>query len=492
MASDTQERSLVLINTLLIDGVAVPGDGERLDVFNPATEERIGTVGAASGEQVDAAFAAARRAFDEGPWPHMSGAERGAHITRVADLFEARIPDFLHLLVTEVGTPVAIAEAIHTGAALKNLRHFAELASVDRTVDLPDHPGPPWPSASRVAYRPAGVVSAISAYNYPLSIGTWKIGAAFAAGCTSVLMPSPRTPAATLMFGELLREAELPRGVVNVVAGGPEMGIRATDRTDIDRVSFTGSVPVGQAIMRQAATNLANPMLELGGKSANIVLPGYELDAESVAVMHGRYLRNAGQGCASPTRILVHEGQYDEFLELTQGAYADVGVGDPWDPDVIVGPLVRPEQREYVEGFVARAVEGGGEIVAGGGRPAHLTRGWYVSPTLIGGIGPRDELAQHEAFGPVAVVLPYRDVEEAIHIANDTPFGLAAYISSPTIEQAHHVAARLQAGSVYVNGGGAQRPEAPFGGFKHSGIGREGGEWGIREFMEAQHIQWRL
>jgi aldehyde dehydrogenase (NAD+)/betaine-aldehyde dehydrogenase len=205
--------------------------------------------------------------------------------------------------------------------------------------------------------------------------------------------------------------------------------------------------------------------------------------------MHLRYLRNAGQGCASPTRILVHQDAYEEFLSVTRRVFAGVGVGDPWDPDTVVGPLIRPDHRDRVEGFIDRALAAGGEIVAGGGRP-DLPRGWYVNPTLIGGVAPDAEIAQEEVFGPVAVIMTYRDLDEAIAVANGTNFGLAAYIHGADLEAAQALAARLQAGSVYINGGGGLRPDAPLGGVKASGIGREIGEWGVREYLEPQHVQW--
>ncbi|HWH21558.1 MAG TPA: aldehyde dehydrogenase family protein, partial [Solirubrobacterales bacterium] len=398
--------------------------------------------------------------------------------------------ELLPTLVTEVGTPVTLARAIHIDGASNHWHHFSELAARDLTEELGEHQGPPR-SASAVAYRPAGVAAAITAYNYPVTIAAWKLGAALAAGCTTVLMPSPRTPLATLLLAEIIAEAELPDGVINVVAGGPEVGRAATERPDIDRVSFTGSIAVGQAIMRQSAESLAGLHLELGGKSANIILPDFELTKEAVATMHLRYLRNAGQGCASPTRILVPAAKSGEFLALTREVYAEVEVGDPWDPAVVVGPLIRPEHRESVEGYVERALDAGGEILAGGGRPDR-ERGWFVNPTLIGGLAPDAELAQNEAFGPVGIMLTYETVEEAIAIANGTRYGLAAYISSSSLERAKGVAARLQAGSVFINGGGALRSDAPFGGFKASGVGREGGIYGVHEFLEAQHLQWAL
>jgi aldehyde dehydrogenase (NAD+)/betaine-aldehyde dehydrogenase len=483
-------KAPTIVQDLTVDGAAVAGKGAPIDVLNPATEEVVAQVPAATEGQVDEAVAAARAAFDTGPWPRMTPAERSAAMHRFADAFDARAEELVATIVAEVGTPVSLARPLQVQTPATHLRHFAELAERDRTEMLGPHDDGV-ASASLIAYRPAGVVSAIAAYNYPLTLAAHKVGAALAAGCTVVLTPSPRTPLATLALGEIGREAELPPGVLNVIAGGPEVGIRATNRPDVDRVSFTGSVAVGSAVMRQASANLTNVILELGGKSANIVLPGYELTEESVAPMHLRYLRNAGQGCASPTRILVHEDDYEEFLEVTRRVYAGVGIGDPWDPATVVGPLIRPEHRDSVEGYVTRAVEAGGRIVAGGGRPDE-PRGWYVNPTLVGDVDPSAEICQEEIFGPVGVILRYRDLDEAVAIANGTRFGLAAYIHSPDLDDALAIAPRLQAGSVYVNGGGGLRPDAPLGGFKASGIGREIGEFGVREYLEPQHVQWAL
>jgi aldehyde dehydrogenase (NAD+) len=340
-----------------------------------------------------------------------------------------------------------------------------------------------------VSFRPAGVVVGITAYNYPLMLAASKIGAAMAAGCTTVLLPSPRTPLTSLMLGEMALEAGLPPGVLNVIVGGPEVGAALTGRHDVDRVSFTGSVEVGQAIMSQCVEHVTGVVLELGGKSPDIVLPDFELTDESVLGIHARYLRNAGQGCASPTRILVHEDMHDEFLEITRRVFGMVAVGDPWDPNTIVGPLIRPEHRARVEGFVERACAAGGQVVAGGGRPDRP--GWFVNPTLVGNVGPDTEIAQEEIFGPVGVLLTYRDLDEAVAIANNSRFGLAAYVHGDE-ESARALAPRLRAGSVYINGGGGLRPDAPFGGWGASGIGREWGEEGIREFLEPQHIQWRI
>jgi aldehyde dehydrogenase (NAD+)/betaine-aldehyde dehydrogenase len=317
-----------------------------------------------------------------------------------------------------------------------------------------------------------------------------KIGAALAAGCTTVLLPSPRSPLTSIILGELALEAGLPKGVLNVIVGGPEVGVALTHRGDVDRVSFTGSVGVGQAIMRQAVDHVTAVVLELGGKSPAIVLPSLELDYDSVSQLHLRYMRNAGQGCASPTRILVPEAKIEQFLELSRQVFATVPVGDPWQPDTVVGPLIRPEHRERVEGFVARAVDGGGTLLAGGGRPA-LDRGWFMNPALIGDVPWDAEIAQEELFGPVSVLFAYRDLDHAVELANSTKFGLAAYILGPDLDEARALAARLRAGTVYINGGGGIRPDAPFGGWGVSSIGREWGAEGIREYLEPQHVQWR-
>ncbi len=478
----------LVLSHLVIDGKRVEGEGLPDVVLNPATEEVVAEVRAASLAQADAAIRGARRAADDGPWPRMSPAERSQALHRFADAFEARIPELVATIVTEVGTPVSLAEPLQVGSALTHLRHYADLAARDLSRDLGPATGPP--SHSTLAYRPAGVAVGITAYNYPLMLAASKIGAAMAAGCTTVLLPSPRTPLTSLVLGELGLEAELPPGVLNVVVGGAALGAAITQRPDVDRVSFTGSVEVGQAIMRQCVDHLSGVVLELGGKSPDIVLPGYPLDVESVRGIHLRYLRNAGQGCASPTRILVPRENLDEFAEATRAAYPTIGVGDPWDPATVVGPVIRPEHRARVEGFVERALAAGGEIVAGGGRPA-LDRGWYVSPTLVGSVEPTAEIAQEEIFGPVGVLLPYDDLDDAVQIANGTKFGLAAYVHGPDLDEARSLAPRLRAGTVYVNGGGGIRPDAPFGGWGASSIGREWGEEGVREYLEPQHVQWR-
>ncbi len=474
---------------LTIAGVGEPGEGPDLQVFNPATEELIATVGSADGRQTDRAIQAARTAFDEGPWSRFSPEERSLALNRLADVLERHTELLIASVVGEVGTPVTLTEQLQVATPIRHLRHYADVATTLAEVQLGSH-FDPVPSASVVAYRPAGVVAAITAYNYPLLLAISKIGASLAAGCTVVLLPSGRTPLTTLILGGLLEEAGFPPGTVNVLAGEADVAKQLTESPLIDKVTFTGSTTVGRHVMRQAATGLAGVMLELGGKSPLIVLPDTDL-ADIVLPIHMRYSRNAGQGCMSPTRLLVHQGQWDEFLERSTEAFELIRVGDPWDRSTDVGPLIRPEHRARVEQFVTDACDQGGRIAAGGGRP-DTERGWYTNPTLVVGVENSWPIAREEIFGPIGVALPYSTIDEAVALANDSEYGLAAYVYGDDTDTALGVAARLRAGTVTVNGGGGLRPDATIGGFKQSGIGREQGRWGIAEFLEPQHIQWAL
>jgi acyl-CoA reductase-like NAD-dependent aldehyde dehydrogenase len=472
---------------LTIDGRAVPGAGPEIEAVNPATERVTATVGAASVGQVDEAVAAARRAFPA--WAAAAPAERSAALHRLADLMERHSERLAAAIVNEVGTPIAFAEIMQVKLGISHLRWQAEAALRDRTVDLGEWHDPV-PTRSEVAYRPAGVVACITGYNYPLNLAIFKFGAALAAGCTVVLLPSPRTPLTTLWLGELFREAEIPAGVINVVLGGPEVGQHLTSHPLVDRVSFTGSDAVGAKIMEQAAAGLKGVTLELGGKSPNILLPG--VDAAGLAKdIHLRWARNGGQGCAALARLLVHESLVDEFLGASKEAFTALKVGDPWDRSVNIGPMIRPDHRARVQSYIDGALAEGGEIVLALDTPVP-DRGYFVNPVVIGGLPHSARAVQEEIFGPVAVLVPFADEEEAVRLANDTAYGLAANVFTPDVAHGRALAARLRSGTVWVNGGGNMRPDAPFGGFGRSGVGREIGEWGIREYLEVQHVQWRV
>jgi aldehyde dehydrogenase (NAD+) len=474
---------------LSIAGEPVAGRAEPVPVFNPANENELARVPQADLDQVDQAIAAARRAFDAGPWPRMSGGERAKLMFRFADCLETRQEELVAGVVSEVGTPINQTQVGQVGLPIQVLRIYAELARKERT----EHLGPNFegiPSDSLVAYQPVGVVGVITAYNYPVLLALRTMGGALAAGCTVVLTPSPKAPLTTLMLARAAEDAGLPPGVVNVMVGGPDVGRRLSTHPAVDKLAFTGSRSVGQKIMEQAAASIKGVTLELGGKSPSIVLPGF--DARPVVRrLHTRYLLNAGQGCAAPARMLVSRDYFDEFVELSREAFGKIKVGDPWDPKTIVGPLIRPEHRARVEGYVEEALQGGASVLAGGGRP-ELEKGWYMNPVLVGGVDNRSRIAQEEIFGPVGVVIAYDDVDDAVRKANDVDYGLAADVFTSSVKNGIEVARRLRAGSVYINGGGAFRPDAPFGGFKGSGFGREYGEWGVREFLQAQHVQWTL
>lgn len=478
---DSSHGATTVRTQLLIDGEDRPGRGERLNVVNPATEEVVADFQGASAEQVDEAVRAARRAFDEDrSW--RDSALRRSILLKFADLLMERRDALMDLLISEIGTPANL-KPNHIDTPATFIRWFAEQGVRDFTRNLGFNATRT--ATSYVAYRPAGVVAAITAFNYPILIGGTKVGAALAAGCTAVLLSSPQAPLTVLKLGELAREAGIPRGVLNIIAGGVEAGRALTEHPGVDKVSFTGSVNVGRQVMQQAAVGLRDVVLELGGKSAAIMLPGVDLERYAFQ-LHARYARNAGQGCGSPTRILVEESRYREFCELSRKAYEKIKVGDPRDPSTILGPVVSAAQRERIEAMVARAVEQGAEIIAGGGRP-DMPKGWYLNPTLVGGLDNSKELARQEIFGPVSVVLTYRTVEEAIRIANDSELGLKAYIFGPTAECLKLVP-ELRVGTVQVNGSSPLRPDAPMTGYKHSGVGSEWGEDGLREFMLPQHI----
>lgn len=479
-------RSVKWSLDLIIDGKKVAGKGAPLPVENPATEETIATVRQASLDQVDHAVTCAQRAFDSGAW--RDAKLRREVLLRLASQLEARQDEFTATLIQEMGTPISLCLPLHIGGSVAMMRYFAELAVLDRTRRLgPDGKIPP--TESIIRYEPTGVVAGIGAYNYPLLFIASKAAAAMAAGCTTVFMPSPLAPLSTLLFGEMALDAGLPPGVFNVIVGGPDIGRALTRHPDVAKVSFTGSVAVGRQVMLQAAEGIKDVVLELGGKSAAIVLPGADLAAVALP-LHGRYLRNAGQGCQSPTRLLVQEKQFDDFIEASRDAYTKIQVGDPWDPASLAGPLITEAHRARVEGFVNRAVRDGGRILVGGGRP-DINRGWFMNPTLIGGVSNQAEISRQELFGPVAVAIPYRDVDQAVAIANDSELGLAAHIYGP-LDAAKAVAERLRVGTVYINGGGQLRLDAVMGGWKQSGIGLEWGEDGVREFLEPQHIQWAI
>ena len=456
------------------------GEGAPIRIVSPVTEELVVEFPGASAAQVDEAVSSAKAAFDSGVWRDPQF--RKSVLLKFADLLQENRDALMEALITEVGSPVNL-KANHIDSPATFVRWFAEAATRDRTRHLGFNATQT--AVSTIAYRPVGVVAAITAFNYPILIGATKIGAALAAGCTAVLLSSPQAPLAVLLLGNLIRRAGFPPGVVNVLAGGADVGRALTEHSDVAKVSFTGSVNVGRQVMQQAAAGLRSVVLELGGKSAAIMLPGVDFNKYALS-LHTRYARNAGQGCGSPTRILVEESRYDEFVAISRKVYPQITVGDPRDPKTIVGPLVSSAQRDRIEAGVVKAVDEGAVILAGGGRP-DIKKGWFLNPTLVGGLDNQARLAREELFGPVSVVLTYRTVAEAIRITNDSPLGLKAYLFGATADCLKLVP-ELYVGTVQINGGSLLRPDAPMMGYKHSGVGAEWGEDGLREFLLPQHI----
>ena len=471
----------------LIGGELVEGAGEPLTLLNPATEEPYATVATASLEQLDAAVRSARAAFEDGRWSELDPERRSQLIHGACRVLWAHRDELSELVVTEVGCPVGTTSEHQVAGPIELFRWYAEAARRRHDRFLEPKLGSRR-SASVVRYVPVGVVAEITAYNYPLTLALNKLGAALATGNTVVVMPSPRAPVSTLRMGELLAESGIPDGVVNVVVGDAAVARALTEHPEVDLVAFTGSVEVGALVMAQAARTIKRVVLELGGKSPAVLLPGSDLETH-LRPLHQRWTRHAGQGCQCPTRHFVHASQWDEFVEQSREIMAGFVVGDPRDEGTDIGPVVSEGQRDRIAGYVDEALAAGGEVLASSPLP-DLPRGFWSQPLLIGGVDHSLRICQEEVFGPVAVAFPYDHVDEAIELANATKYGLAAYVYGPDVGECRRVAARIRAGNVAINGVGGVRPDAPNGGMKQSGIGRLRGDEGFLEFMEAQHVQW--
>jgi aldehyde dehydrogenase (NAD+) len=459
-----------------IGGAYVPsGSGERIEVENPYTEEVFGHVPAGTPEDVDAAVSAARAAFDG--WAFgLTPAERGVELSRLHRALTARADEIARIVGLELGTPLKIAKAVQAGLPLTVLAGYAELATHPPQEETIGN--------SLVVHEPIGVVGAITPWNYPLHQVVAKVGAALAAGCTVVLKPSELTPLTAYLLADAFAEAELPPGVFNLVTGtGPAVGSAIAGHPGVDMVSFTGSTRTGAAISRAAADRIAKVSLELGGKSANVVLEDADV-VKAVKVGVGNAFLNSGQTCTAWTRLLVHRSHYDEAVELAAKTAAGYTLGDPFDAATRLGPLASAAQKERVRGFIERATA---RLVAGGLDAPVPAQGHFVAPTVFADVDPDSELAQEEIFGPVLSIIGFDDDDEAVAIANNSKYGLAGAVWGSD-ERALAVARRLRTGAVDVNGG-SFNPFAPFGGYKQSGIGRELGAYGLAEFQQVKAIQ---
>jgi acyl-CoA reductase-like NAD-dependent aldehyde dehydrogenase len=459
-----------------------PSTTEIIEVFSPATGEKVGQVPLAAKADVDAACAAARKAFDDGPWPRMSPAERQAVIAKATALIEESADDFKHLLKLETGQPQTIVDMMQYGAAMSTLQFYASAADKFAWKDIRDG----LYGQTLVIKEPVGVVGAIVAWNVPFFLAANKLGPALLAGCTIVLKSAAETPLTTNLMAEKFAEAGLPEGVLSVLAGGPDTGRALTDNPALDKFTFTGSSAVGKEIGKIAAERLKPCTLELGGKSAAIILEDADLDSTLPMLLFSG-LMNTGQACVGQTRILAPRSRYDEVVEKVSSAVAAMPVGLPDDPTAAVGPLISEKQRERVEGYIKKGVEEGARIVTGGGRPEGLDGGWFVQPTVFADVDNAMTIAQEEIFGPVLVVIPFEDEADAVRIANDSVYGLAGSVYTTDNDKALKIASQIRTGTYGVNMY-AFDPGAPFGGFKNSGIGRECGPEGIAGYTEAKSV----
>lgn len=474
---------------LLIDGKLVPGSGGTFDVINPATEEVLGAAADATPADMDVAIAAARRAFDDTTWSR-DHAFRARCLRQLRDALLAHIEEFREITIAEVGAPRFFTSGPQLEGPVADLGYFAGLAdSYSWEQDLGESTTMGIKSHRRVLKEAVGVVGAITPWNFPHQINFAKLGPALAAGNTVVLKPAPDTPWCAALVGTLIaQETDFPPGVVNIVTSSDHsLGAQLSTDPRVDLVSFTGSTETGKAVMTAAAQTLKKVFLELGGKSAFIVLDDANL-AGACAMAAFTVSTHAGQGCALTTRLLVPREKYDEAVEATARTLRGLPAGDPDEPGTICGPIISARQRERVEAYLRLAVEEGGTIVVGGGRPGNHERGFFIEPTLISGLDNSARVAREEIFGPVLVIIPHDGDDDAIRIANDSPYGLSGSIWGTDPARVQHVVEAVRTGTLGVNGGIWYAADAPFGGYKQSGIGREMGVAGFEEYLETKLV----
>jgi aldehyde dehydrogenase (NAD+) len=461
-----------------IDGQWVdPISTARIGVENPATEEIVCEVAMGNEKDADRAILAARAAFDG--WTYTPVKDRIALVKRILDIYNDRYEDFAQVMSTEMGAPITWA---------RNAQAWAGQVHIEATIKAAEEMV--WEynrGSTRIVYEGIGVCSLITPWNWPMNQIACKVAPALVAGCTMVLKPSEIAPLSGVLFAQVLHDAGVPKGVFNLVNGsGPEVGARMSSHPEVDMVSFTGSTRAGTAIAAAAAPTVKRVAQELGGKSPNIILPSADI-AEAVAAGVNAVMSNTGQSCDAPTRMLVPRDRQAEALKVAKDTADAIKVGDPRDEDTVLGPLVSKLQFDKVQRLIQAGIDEGATLVTGGvGRPADLNRGWFVRPTVFGDVVNAMTISKEEIFGPVLAIQPYDSIEDAIAQANDTVYGLAAYIAGP-VEDAKPVARKLRAGTVNLN-----YPDwdtsAPFGGYKQSGNGREYADWGIHDFCEVKGI----
>ncbi len=482
------------LDRVLIGGSWVPAGAGTYPVVDPSTEEIVGEAPNASTDQVGAACRAAREAFEQGPWPDMSGRERGDCLAAAAERLERRTPELVELAIAETGSTRAHSEQSQVGVAVERLRMYAELAAESNEIAMPPLRREPIAGssaqlASGVTTRePVGVVACICPSNTPVTNCAGKIGPAIAMGNTVVLKPPVQDP---LGMAELARELSecFPPGVVGYVSGrAPELGEALVESADVDMISFTGSTRVGQRIAEVAGRTMKRLLLELGGKSASIVFR----DCDVPAAIRGcatTWTFHSGQMCIAPTRLLIERDFFEEFVSRMVEHGKSLAVGSAHDSETVVGPMISQPHLSHVESMVERSLAAGAKLACGGRRPAGIARGFLYEPTLLTEVDNDMEIAREEIFGPVIAAIPFDDEDEAVAIANDSSFGLYGYVWSGDTSRGVRVANRLRTGTVQVNGA-PPNPWAPFGGFKQSGVGRDGGRYGMQAYSELKYVGW--
>jgi acyl-CoA reductase-like NAD-dependent aldehyde dehydrogenase len=459
-----------------------PRSKSRIDVVNPATEQRFAAVPSASAEDAERAVAAARRAFDVGPWPRMALEERLAVLRRFHALYIEHEELIANLVTEEMGCPISLSRTVQAATPRLILEACLELAQTYpfRSVRRAST------GSALVTREPAGVVAAVVPWNVPQSVAMLKVAPALVTGCTVVLKPAPETPLDAYLMAELLQEAGLPEGVINVLPADRAASEHLISDPAVDKVSFTGSTAAGRRIAAICGGDLRRVTLELGGKSAAIFLDDADLDSAVEKLRFGS-LRNSGQVCSLKTRLVVSKRREQELLDRLVALLESMPVGDPFDPATQIGPMVSARHRGVVESYLEIGRGEGARAVVGGGRPSGRDRGWYVEPTIFTDVAPSHRIAQEEIFGPVLSVLTYENEEEAISIANDSTYGLNGAVFTADPERGISVASRIRTGTVELNGNPAGF-YAPMGGFKRSGIGREQGYEGLDSYTEARSI----